>query len=255
MPTMCKVKEYRGVNVSDKWMRQARLDGMMLNLRLHTPMGEEITFHEMLKYAPSDIRSMCLYLQASRSGEAITLQLDQQAIDVLENLSVIEIVVADLDSYVRAHYKVSELKAVREALGLTADEIICDLDENGGTLKYSYLLAFDRAMLALAQEQKLFAKEAKCLFVDADKQILVYERAGLIFAFNFSPYNSYDGYFVNVPSKGEYVPVLSTDDETFGGFNRIATDIAYTAEKVDKNKYGFKMYLPSRTAVCLVKKR
>ena len=130
MPTLSRAKVYRGVDVSSKWMRQARLDGMMLNLRLHTPMGEEITFHEMLKYAPSDIRSMCLYLQASRSGEAITLQLDQQAIDVLENLSVIEIVVADLDSYVRAHYKVSELKAVREALGLTADELLCVTGED-----------------------------------------------------------------------------------------------------------------------------
>ena len=130
IPPMCGVKEYRGVNVSSRWMRQARLDGMMLNLRLHTPMGEEVTFREMLKYAPSDLRSMCLYLQASRSGEPITLQLDQPAIDVLDNLSVIEIVVADLDGYVRAHYKVSELKAVREALGLKAAEQLCVTGED-----------------------------------------------------------------------------------------------------------------------------
>ena len=93
------------------------------------------------------------------------------------------------------------------------------------------------------------------MFIDEQAQVLVYERCGTVFAFNFSPTNSYDGYFVNTPSQGEYVPVLSTDDEQFGGWNRIATDITYKAEKVDKKKYGFKMYLPSRTAVCLAKKK
>ena len=55
--------------------------------------------------------------------------------------------------------------------------------------------------------------------------------------------------------RGYKTAVLSTDDEAFGGWNRIATDITYTAEKVGKKQYGFKMYLPSRTAVCLAKKR
>ncbi len=122
-------------------------------------------------------------------------------------------------------------------------------------LKYEWLEEFDKAMLALSKDKKIFNKDAKALFIDERAQVLIYERNGAVFAFNFSPYNSYDGYFVNTPSAGEYVPVLSTDDEKFGGFNRIATDITYTAEKVDKKKYGFKMYLPSRTAVCLVKKK
>lgn len=130
LPMLRREKAYRGVTVSDKWMRQVRLGGVMLNLRLHTPMGEEITFYERLKYAPSDVNRMCLYLQASSSGEAITLQLDQPAIDVLDNLGIIEIVVADVDCYVRAHYKVSELKAVREALRLTAAEQLCVTGED-----------------------------------------------------------------------------------------------------------------------------
>ncbi len=122
-------------------------------------------------------------------------------------------------------------------------------------LKYEWLEEFDKAMIAFSKETKIFNKDAKPLFIDEHAQVLVYERNGAVFAFNFSPYNSYDGYFINTPSKGEYVPVLSTDDEAFGGFDRIATEITYTAEKVDKKKYGFKMYLPSRTAVCLVKKK
>ncbi len=122
-------------------------------------------------------------------------------------------------------------------------------------LKYEWMLEFDRAMIEVSKDKKIFNRDARPLFIDEQAQVLVYERNDAIFAFNFSPYNSYDGYFINTPSAGEYTPVLSTDDEKFGGFDRIATDITYTAEKVDKNKYGFKMYLPSRTAVCLAKKK
>ena len=120
------------------------------------------------------------------------------------------------------------------------------------TLKYSYLLAFDRAMLALAQEQKLFAKEAKCLFVDADKQILVYERAGLIFAFNFSPSGSRESYFIPTGKKGDFSAVLTTDEKRFGGWERISK-MTYTAEQNADKVYGFKTYLPARTAVCFKK--
>ena len=125
LPSFRNAKAYRGVSVSNSWLRQVRLDGVMINIRLHTPMGDEVTFREMLKSAPSDVDSMCLYLQASRSGHAITMQLDQPAIDALDNLGIIEIVVADLDRHVRAHYMVSELQAVRDALGLTEAEQLC----------------------------------------------------------------------------------------------------------------------------------
>ena len=122
-------------------------------------------------------------------------------------------------------------------------------------LKYEWLLEFDKAMITFSKDKKILTKDAKCLFIDEQKQVLVYERCGVVFAFNFSPTNSYDSYFVTVPTAGEYEPILSTDDEKFGGWNRIATDIAYKAEKTENKTYGFKMYLPSRTAVCLAKKK
>ena len=122
-------------------------------------------------------------------------------------------------------------------------------------LKYEWLENFDKAMIAFSKDKKIFKKDAKALFIDEQAQVLVYERNGAVFAFNFSPVNSYDGYYVKTPSSGEYTPVLSTDDEAFGGWNRIATDISYKAEKLGDGSYGFKMYLPSRTAVCLAKKK
>lgn len=125
LPSFRKAQAYRGVSVSGNWLRQVRLGGVMLNIRLHTPMGEEINLHEMLRAAPSDVDSMCLYLQASTNEDVITMQLDQPAIDALDNLGIVEIVVADLDRHVRAHYMVSELQAVRDALGLTEAEQLC----------------------------------------------------------------------------------------------------------------------------------
>jgi len=130
LPPMRQKEAYRGVSLSSSWLRQVRLGGSMINIRLHTPMGDEVTFRESLKAAPSDVDSMCLYLQASRNIEAITMQLDQTAIDALNNLGIVEIVVADLDRNVRAHYMVSELEAVRSALGLEAAEQLCVTGED-----------------------------------------------------------------------------------------------------------------------------
>ena len=116
---------YRGVAVSDAWLRQARLDGSLLNMRLYTAMGETVPFREKLTRAPSDADTMCLYMQARSQDEAVTMQLDQPAIDALRRLGISELVITDYDRYVRARYSVDELEAVREALGLGAAEQLC----------------------------------------------------------------------------------------------------------------------------------
>lgn len=120
-------------------------------------------------------------------------------------------------------------------------------------LKYEWLLNFDNDMISIAKEYKIFDKPPVALHIDNEKQVMIYKRGNLIFAFNFSPVNSYDSYFVNVPVKGNYKPVLSTDSDNFGGWNRIATDMVYTATRDKDKTCGFKMYLPARTAVCLEK--
>ena len=130
LPSFRNAKDYRGVSISKNWLRQVRLNGYLLNLRLHTPMGDEIVFREMIKASKTDVDYMCLYMQAAYGGEAITMQLDQNAIDTLNNLGIIEIVVADENRNVRAHYVVSELEAVRKALGLTDAEQLCVTGED-----------------------------------------------------------------------------------------------------------------------------
>jgi len=121
-------------------------------------------------------------------------------------------------------------------------------------LKYGYLNEFDKAMVGTAKARRIMGKEPVSLYIDEPAQVLVYERGGLLFALNFSPNNSYESYFVRTPGLGKYEPILSTDEERFGGWNRIAMDMEYKAAKTEMGT-GFHIYLPARTAVCLGKKR
>lgn len=120
-----KAKPCRGVTVSQEWLRQARLGGVFINLRLYTPMGDGVTFREQLKVSANDVDVMCLYLQASTTDDALTLQIDQPAMDTLKRLGIAEVVVADAERYVRAHYRTDELQAVRDALALGEGEQLC----------------------------------------------------------------------------------------------------------------------------------
>ena len=113
-----KVEAFGDITVSRAWLRQARLCGVLINLRLHTPMGDEVTFKEKVDHASNRDGSACLYLQASTDDEVITLQMDQEAMNTLKRIGVTEIVVADKNLDVRACYTVAELQAVRDALGL-----------------------------------------------------------------------------------------------------------------------------------------
>ena len=109
---------YLGVSASDKWLRQARVGGLMLNLRVFTAMGDEVVFREKLDEASTGSRDICLIMQASSRDDSLMLQFDQHALDVLTRLGVTEIVMADMDGFVRLSYRVAELNAVRGALAL-----------------------------------------------------------------------------------------------------------------------------------------
>ncbi len=125
-----KAERFGDITVSREWLRQGRINGVLINLRLHTPMGEEVTFREKADHASTRDGSACLYLQASIDHEVITLQMDQEAMNTLGRVGITEIVVADKDLNVRASYSVSELQAVRDALGLGDNEQLCVSGEN-----------------------------------------------------------------------------------------------------------------------------
>lgn len=126
-------------------------------------------------------------------------------------------------------------------------------DDNN--LKYGYLQAFDKQMVAFANKKNLFRDAPKCLLLDDEKKIIVFERKGLIFAFNFNPTKSFEGQFIPVSKKGRYKVVVSTDDNAFGGYDRISKKYVYSSVADEQGKEQIQIYLPARTALCLRKLR
>lgn len=57
-----------------------------------------------------------------------------------------------------------------------------------------------------------------------EDKVVSFERAGLVFVFNFHPTRSYTDYRIGVATGGRYRVVLDTDDRHFGGHGRIDHD-------------------------------
>jgi 1,4-alpha-glucan branching enzyme len=121
-------------------------------------------------------------------------------------------------------------------------------------LRFSQLLAFDKAMIQLARERQLLIKgPAALLNIDHGNKVIAFERAGLVFVFNFNPTESFFGYGIPVPKTGRYRLVLQSDKGSFGGFERLDESVVYdtlggggTAEAP-----RLSLYLPNRTALVL----
>ncbi|MBQ8392999.1 MAG: alpha amylase C-terminal domain-containing protein [Clostridia bacterium] len=120
-------------------------------------------------------------------------------------------------------------------------------------LRYEYLNNFDREMIHFLTDKRIYRKNARCVFIDEYKQVMVYERNGLTFVVNFSPVNSYEQYYVEVPAKGDYRVVLSTDEKRFDGYDRISKDYIYKAEMHPDGKWKLPIYMPSRSGLCLAR--
>lgn len=59
-----------------------------------------------------------------------------------------------------------------------------------------------------------------------DDKVIAFERAGLLFVFNFHPTKSFADYRIGLNSSGEFKIVLNSDDPKFGGHNLIDTSIS-----------------------------
>ncbi len=121
-------------------------------------------------------------------------------------------------------------------------------------LRYCELNDFDKAMVKLLKEEDVLAKEAVNRWMHQDDKILIYSKGDVVFAFNFHPTKSFDGYFVPVGNEGAYEVALSSDDGTFGGFNRVDTSYVYHTQTTPAGWVGFQCYLPSRSAIVFKKK-
>ncbi|KAF5393004.1 hypothetical protein D9757_001315 [Collybiopsis confluens] len=121
-------------------------------------------------------------------------------------------------------------------------------------LRYKYLNNFDAAMNHLEDQRGwLAAPQAFVSLKHEVDKILVYERAGVLFVFNFHPTDSFTDYRVGVEVPGEYTVVLTTDEPRFGGFNNVKSGGQYLTTPFEWNgrKNFLQVYIPSRTALVL----
>ena len=119
-------------------------------------------------------------------------------------------------------------------------------------LRYGELREFDRQMVALLKKGNLIAKENVSLWYDQDNKIIIYSKGGKIFAFNFNPTQSFEGYFVPTGINGKFKAEFTSDESRFGGFDRVDTNYKYETQEKD-GKVGFYCYLPARTATVFKK--
>jgi len=122
-------------------------------------------------------------------------------------------------------------------------------------LRYHLLADFDREMILLVKKAKLISiPEVNWVFDHKENKILAYSRGNYLFVFNFNPSESFVDYRIPLAAS-KYKVVLNTDEERFGGQNRIDNQMIYAtipAEGSTDQQY-LSLYLPARTAIVLKK--
>ncbi|MEI6455831.1 MAG: alpha-amylase family glycosyl hydrolase [bacterium] len=122
-------------------------------------------------------------------------------------------------------------------------------------LRYRFLYAFDKSMLRLAKEWKLFhVPYGNLLNMDQANKTIIFERCKLIFIFNFDVSASIPGYMFNVPEPGDYRIILNSDSTEFGGHGRIDEKLIYTTlYNQEDATHRLMVYNTSRTALVLMR--
>jgi len=105
----------------------------------------------------------------------------------------------------------------------------------------------------LKLEDVLQAAPANLLNVDETNKVLIFERANLIFVFNFHPSNSVPDYEFWVPKGGKFKYLLNSDDAKFGGHERIDQSTIHESFKKEGGDF-IKIYCVNRTALILKSK-
>jgi len=118
-------------------------------------------------------------------------------------------------------------------------------------LKYNLLARFDRDMIALAKTFDLLCTpKARLLHEHWDNKVIVFQRANLIFAFNFHSTNSYVDYHIDSPA-GKYQIIMDSDRTVYGGHNRLEPDQIHLSRTWDSGRHTLSLYLPTRTAIII----
>lgn len=122
-------------------------------------------------------------------------------------------------------------------------------------LKFQWLNKFNEDSIKFSQDHKLLDEYPRLLMIHNEFKLLVFERNGLYFLYNFHPTRSYEGLVVPVLTDGSYQVIFSSDDNIYGGNDRIDKDYIYQSENIFGYDYptNIRIYSPSRTMMVLKK--
>ena len=93
----------------------------------------------------------------------------------------------------------------------------------------------------------------RLIYEHSDEKLIIFERDGLLFAFNFHPVRSYSDYRFEAPA-GRYKLILDSDAPQYGGHSRLDADQEHLTLRDHPAGYQtdfLSLYLPSRTALIL----
>jgi len=121
-------------------------------------------------------------------------------------------------------------------------------------LRYRFLNEFDGKMQWMEEKYGwLHSPQAYVSLKHEGDKVIVFERAGLLWIFNWHPSNSFTDYRVGVEQAGTYRIVINSDAENFGGHGRVKEDTRFFTTPFGWNGRSnfLQVYLPSRTALVL----
>lgn len=126
-------------------------------------------------------------------------------------------------------------------------------DEN---LRFKALNDFDIAAIGLIRKHQTIDYRLQTLMIDDEKKIIVFERGGLFFFFNFHPNRSYNDYGIRT-LPGKYELVLNTDSPKFDGHGIVTEPQEYFTTSYKNGQEinsELKIYIPSRSALVMKRK-
>lgn len=123
-------------------------------------------------------------------------------------------------------------------------------------LYYHDLWQFDKAMNDLENQYRWLASKEHYVTLTHEKdKIVIFEHGMLVFVFNFHPTKSFEHYRVGTKWPYEHVIVLDTDEQRFGGLERVRhghdNPFPIMREAWCGRPNYIQMYIPSRTAIVL----
>lgn len=125
IPVFSRERSANGVGAYPRWLRQARINGYYINLRLFAPDGSGTLFQEQLSPMIPGACELRLFLRQQSTRGDLMLQCDERALNILKAYNIQEIVVADREYYRQATYSVAELFSLRDMLSLRPAEQLC----------------------------------------------------------------------------------------------------------------------------------